>query len=275
VNEIKSIDYLNYPYYLHMSQIKSIQSIHTHNFRQVECIKSNDESIYMVNRTIQEFSLDNKKLKEISTNSVLGSSYICDIDNFTIFLVDIDKGTFHVFIRNDNTINTQSSYNHECFIGSNYTHSSQTSRRLLTSRFDYYVSNTQKNTLYVLKRKSTNIGPLLISVHLSRPKQSKAANKRIFIVSDTTFSETNGKLEGITGGENCVYELDISSLKIEKKIRFDDWLAPKNLWIDKDFMIYTIAYDLSPSKHIGYQSIFIINPDGYCTRKISLDFIMV
>lgn len=136
-----------------------------------------------------------------------------------------------------------------------------------------YASNYQKNQIGVWH---SGRGELIDTIKLDRPDFMILANNFIYVTSSTSWSfewkRDDRVLTSIHNGSNCIFELDKSTHRLIREIKFEYWLEPRGLQFDSNFNILTLAYELDQTSRVisETRSIFVINKWGNCVNKIKL-----
>jgi hypothetical protein len=139
-----------------------------------------------------------------------------------------------------------------------------------------YVTDWSFNTLYAY---SFDTGHLINKIQIDSPSHMKLLNDKLYVISgiECELVPNKRKLNKITKGSNCIFELDKQSLQILNTIKSEKWLSPCGLDISPITQnIYTMAYYLDSEQSISdYFSLFIINSSGQCLHQLLLNGIQI
>ena len=74
-----------------------------------------------------------------------------------------------------------------------------------------------------------------------------------------TINGKNHRVEGIQKKSNCIFVLNKTKYDVLRTIKFEDWLGPEGLFLDKFFNILTVIDKLNIDKTLGERRLYIKN----------------
>jgi hypothetical protein len=114
-------------------------------------------------------------------------------------------------------------------------------------------------------------GDLLHKLDIDSPSQIEIKNNKLFIVSTINgfITTRNRKLQWITKGSNCLFIVDLVTLKVKFSLTLDSWLKLRGLQIDDDLNIIVSAYELNKKNEVSpNRYLFSFNQSGCLINKI-------
>lgn len=136
-----------------------------------------------------------------------------------------------------------------------------------------YVTDWNNNLLCVY---DINTFKLIKSSTIDSPMHIKLCtvnNKSLLILSAISFEKTNNdKLEAITKGSNCIFEVCKENLTILNTISAENWFHPRGLDCNHNGIILTTALLLDDNNFISSNRyLFIINQKDLMLNSIELN----
>lgn len=114
---------------------------------------------------------------------------------------------------------------------------------------------------------------------VDEPWNIKTSKANLYVVS-MTFWDWQDKesrvFKTITRGSNCIFVFDKLTLKLVNKIKYDNWIRPEGLFIDKMDFIFTTAFHIDEitSNVSQFRYLFIFNQECLLIKKIYLEQVL-
>lgn len=190
--------------------------------------------------------------------------------NNTILIGDIDKHDVFIFDSSFNYLNSLNRTLNCCIKSPNY----MTIHKIDDSKCSLYVTDWDNNILYSFLIDNNNLLKLNKPLKIDSPMHIFCHKDRVFTISAVQYVKVKNerKLDRITYGSNCIFELNSSSLDIIKKIKVNNWLNPQGLSIDSNGYLLSTALLLDADNFISdYRYLFLIESStGICLRQFEL-----
>ncbi len=133
-----------------------------------------------------------------------------------------------------------------------------------------YISDYLNNKIIVLESET---GTFVRAIKIDAPCEMQFSDDKLHVISQTMFSvTTEGKLDKILKGSNCIFMLNKITLEIMGRILLQNLLQPTGLCLDSNnFNVITTGYDVDDD-HIVSKTpfLFIIDQKGVILTKVEL-----
>lgn len=135
-----------------------------------------------------------------------------------------------------------------------------------------YFTQWELNKLSLISIENEKI---IKSIDLNQPKNILMRRNKLYVISFTEWDYTVSSkrmLKEVVSGDNSIFILDKVKLEILNKIKFQEWLSPRGIHIDKNENIWTLAFKLDQQKNYSkYKHLFGVNKYGYVIQSLELN----